>query len=453
MSRSAHRIESWDPEDATFWAATGRRIARRNMWTSVFAEHIGFCVWSLWSVLVLFMTPKNGFSVSTADKFLLTSLVTLVGSLVRPGYGWAVTRLGGRTWTTVSALAMVIPAVLALVLMGHPGAPLWAFLLCAAVSGLGGGSFASSTTNINFFFPEREKGRALGINAGAGNGGVATVQLTGLLVIGVAGAGHPRVLPLVFIAALLVSAALAWTLMDNLPGMRTAGTVYRAALKDPHCWTISLLYVGTFGSFIGYSFAFGLVLQNDFGRTPLQAAGLTFIGPLLGSLTRPCGGYLADRFGAARITLIAFIGLAAGTAVTVAATSAHSLPLFTVAFVILFVLSGLGNGSTYAMISVPYAAAAARAISAGSAAAGERLTARRKTGAVIAIAGTIGGLGGVAINLAFRQSYQSAHTARPALIGFLAFYAVCVAVSALAARRQAAQVRSATTRVTAEAAA
>lgn len=203
------------------------------MWTSVVAEHIGFCVWSLWSVLVLFMTPKNGFSASTADKFLLTSLVTLVGALVRPGYGWAVTRLGGRTWTTASALAMVIPVVLALVLMGHPGAPLWAFLLCAAVSGLGGGSFASSITNINFFFPEREKGRALGINAGAGNSGVATVQLIGLLVIGTAGTGHPRVLPLIFIAALLASAALAWTRMDNLPGMRTAGTVYRSALKDP----------------------------------------------------------------------------------------------------------------------------------------------------------------------------------------------------------------------------
>ena len=453
MNRSEPRIESWDPEDAAFWAAAGRRIARRNMWTSVFAEHIGFCVWSLWSVLVLFMTPKNGFSVSTADKFLLTSLVTLTGSLVRPGYGWAVTRFGGRTWTTVSALAMVVPAVLALVLIGDPGAPLWAFLLCAAVSGLGGGSFASSTTNINFFFPEKEKGRALGINAGAGNGGVATVQLLGLLVIGVAGTGHPRVLPLVFIGALLASAALAWTRMDNLPGMRTDGTVYRAALRDPHCWTISLLYIGTFGSFIGYSFAFGLVLQNDFGRTPLQAAGLTFIGPLLGSLTRPCGGYLADRFGAARITLIAFTGLALGTAVTIGATSAHSLPLFTAAFVTLIAVSGLGNGSTYAMIPVPYAAAAARAIHHGGDAVTERLTARRKAGAVIAIAGTIGGLGGVAINLAFRQSYQSAHTARPALIGFLAFYAACVAVTALAARRQAQQVTGATARVTAKAAA
>lgn len=434
---STHRIKSWDPEDANFWAATGRRIAYRNMWTSVFAEHIGFSMWSLWSVLVLFMTAKNGFTISTADKFLLTSLVTLVGSSVRPVYGWAVTRVGGRIWTTVSALIMVVPAVLALVIMGHPHAPLWAFLLCAAVSGVGGGSFASSTTNINFFFPEREKGRALGINAGAGNAGVAAVQLIGLLVIGVYGAGHPRLLPVIFIALLLVSATLAWTLMDTLPGMRTNGAVYRAALKDSHCWTISLLYVGTFGSFIGYSFAFGLVLQNSFGRTPLQAAGLTFIGPLLGSVTRPIGGHLADRFGAARITLIAFAGLAVGTAVAIAATSAHSLPLFTIAFIVVFMLSGLGNGATYAMIPLPYAAAAAREIIGGADAGTSRLAARRKTGAVIAIAGTLGGLGGVAINLAFRQSYQSVHNARPALIGFLAFYAVCVAITALAGRRQA----------------
>ena len=450
MSRRT-AITSWNPEDPEFWAADGRRTAYRNMWSSVFAEHIGFCVWSLWSVLVLFMTPKNGFTVPTADKFLLTSVVTLTGSLVRPGYGWAVTRLGGRTWTTLSALAMVVPAVLALILIGNPRAPFWAFLLCAAVSGLGGGSFASSTTNINFFFPQREKGRALGINAGAGNGGVATVQLIGLLVIGVFGIRHPRVVPAVFIALLLLSAVIAWAMMDNLPGMRTSGTVYQAALKDRHCWTISLLYVGTFGSFIGYSFAFGLVLQDSFGRTPLQAAGLTFIGPLLGSVTRPLGGYLADRFGAARISLIAFIGLAAVTAVTVAATTAHSLPLFTVAFVILFVLSGLGNGATYAMIPVPYAAAAARETRAGADPDRAHLTARRKTGAVIAIAGTIGGLGGVAINLAFRQSYQSTGTARPALIGFLAFYAVCVAVTALAARRQAEQIKTATAPVTAEA--
>ena len=434
MSRT-HAITSWDPEDTARWQRDGRRIATRNMWTSVFAEHIGFCVWSLWSVLVLFMTKKSGYPLSAGDKFLLVSLVTLVGSAVRPAYGYAVTRLGGRTWTTLSALLLLVPVILATIVLGHKDAPLWAFLLCAAVSGIGGGSFAASTTNINFFFPEREKGRALGINAGGGNLGVASVQLLGLLVIATAGTAHPRILTVIFIPLLLAAAVLAYTRMDNLPGMRTDSSVYRTALKDPHCWTISLLYVGTFGSFIGYSFAFGLVLQNDFGRTPLQAAGLTFIGPLLGSLARPAGGALADRFGAARITLISFTGLAAGTALAIAASTAHSLPLFTAAFTALFVLSGLGNGSTYAMIPVPYTAAARAAIARGADAAAARLDARRRAGAVIAFAGTIGGLGGVAINLAFRQSYLQAHNARPALAGFLAFYAVCVVVTALTRRR------------------
>jgi NNP family nitrate/nitrite transporter-like MFS transporter len=407
------------------------------MWTSVFAEHIGFSVWSLWSVLVLFMTPKAGFALSAGDKFLLVSLVTLVGASVRPVYAYMVTRLGGRTWTTLSALLLLVPVILATYILGDKHAPLWAFLVCAMVSGLGGGSFAASTTNINFFFPERAKGRALGINAGGGNLGVATVQLLGLLVIAAYGASHPRNLAIIYIPLLVLAALVAYTLMDNLPGMRTPGGVYKTALKDPHCWTISLLYIGTFGSFIGYSFAFGLVLQNDFGRTPLQAAGLTFIGPLLGSVTRPFGGLLADKLGAARITMAAFSGMAAGTAVVITASVIHSLPLFTTAFIVLFVLSGLGNGSTYAMISIPYAAAARRAIAGGEDPTTARLHARRRAGAVIAFAGTVGGLGGVAINLAFRESYLSAHTARPALIGFLAFYAVCTAVTVLAGRRQA----------------
>jgi NNP family nitrate/nitrite transporter-like MFS transporter len=407
------------------------------MWTSVFAEHVGFSVWSLWSVLVLFMTPKAGYALSPGDKFLLVSVVTLVGSLVRPAYGYAVTRLGGRTWTTLSALLLAVPVILATVMMGDPHAPLGAFLGCAAVSGLGGGSFAASTTNINFFFPDRAKGRALGINAGGGNLGVATVQLLGLLVIAVAGASHPRVLTVVYLPLLLAAAIGGYVLMDNLPGMRTGGATYTRALRDPHCWTISLLYIGTFGSFIGYSFAFGLVLQNDFGRSPLQAAGLTFIGPLLGSLARPGGGALADRLGAARVTTTVFAGLAAGTAVVITASVAHSLPLFTVAFIALFVLSGLGNGSTYAMIGVPYAAAAERAIAGGADPTAARLGARRQAGAVIAFAGTIGGLGGVAINLAFRQSYLHAHNARPALVGFLAFYAACAVTTVLVGRRHA----------------
>jgi NNP family nitrate/nitrite transporter-like MFS transporter len=255
-------IAAWEPEDDAFWRQAGRGIARRNLWISVFAEHIGFCVWSLWSVLVLFMTPKNGFALSAGDKFLLVSLVTLTGSVMRPVYSYAVTRLGGRTWTVLSATALLVPAAGATVLMGYPHAPLWAFLACAAVSGLGGGNFSSSMTNINYFFPEREKGRALGINAGGGNLGVASVQLLGLLVIGVAGTSHPRILAVLFVPLVLLAAVLAFSLMDNLPGMRTDIRLYREVLRDRRCWTISLLYIGTFGSFIGYSFAFGLVLAT-----------------------------------------------------------------------------------------------------------------------------------------------------------------------------------------------
>lgn len=199
---------------------------------------------------------------------------------------------------------------------------------------------------------------------------------------------------------------------------------------------MAFLYVGTFGSFIGYSFAFGLVLQTQFGRTPLQAASITFIGPLLGSLIRPVGGRLADRFGGARITLWNFVGMAAATAVVVLASTQKSLPLFTTAFIALFVLTGLGNGSTYKMIpGIFQAKAAARGL------AGEEAAAygRRLSGASMGLIGAVGALGGLGINLAFRQSFQTAGTGTAAFVGFLVFYAACFALTwAVYLRRPAA---------------
>jgi NNP family nitrate/nitrite transporter-like MFS transporter len=395
----------------------------------VVAEHVAFAVWSLWSVLALFMVPERGFTVSAGDKFLLTSVATLAGAALRVPYSLAVTRLGGRNFTVLSGLGMLVPVGLAAELMRHPHAPFGAFLACAAVSGLGGGSFASSMTNINAFFPEREKGRALGLNAGGGNLGVASVQLLGLLVAAVSGTADPWVLPAVLSGCLLVSAAAAGRAMDNLAAPRGGPSAYRAVLGDRRCWALCALYMGTFGSFIGFSFAFGLVLQDDFGRSPLQAAALTFTGPLLGSLARPVGGMLADRYDAARVTTAAFLGLAAGTAVVLAASVAGSLPLFTAGFEVLFVLSGLGNGSTYKLIPATYAAWAARRTAAGTPAGEAAAEGLRRTGAVIAVAGAVGGLGGVAINLAFRESYAHVHDPRPALLGFLVCYGLCVAVT------------------------
>ncbi|MEV8392810.1 MULTISPECIES: nitrate/nitrite transporter [unclassified Streptomyces] len=412
-------IERWDPEDTDFWRTTGERTARRNLLYSVLSEHIGFSIWTLWSVMVLFMGPEYG--IDPAGKFFLIAMATLVGSLVRVPYTFAVARFGGRNWTIFSALSLLLPTGAAYAVM-EPGTSYTTFLVVSALTGIGGGNFASSMTNINSFFPLRKKGWALGLNAGGGNIGVPVVQLVGLLVIGTAGATHPRLVLGVYLPLIVVAAVCAALFMDNLAPVRNDTGAAREAVRDRHTWIMAVLYIGTFGSFIGYSFAFGLVLQTQFGRTPLQAASVTFVGPLLGSLVRPVGGMLADRYGGARITLWTFAAMAVATGVVVLASVTGSLTVFLVGFVALFLLTGLGNGSTYKMIPGIFHA---RALERGM--TGERAAAygRRLSGASMGLIGAVGALGGLAINLAFRQSFQTASTGTPAFVAFLLFYAVC----------------------------
>ncbi|CAL9521156.1 nitrate/nitrite transporter [Streptomyces sp. enrichment culture] len=420
-ARSNRWIQQWDPEDETFWKRAGERIARRNLLFSVLSEHIGFSVWTMWSVLVLFMGPEYG--LTPADKFLLTSVVTLVGAVVRVPYTFAVAVFGGRNWTVISAGLLLVPTVAAFAVM-EPGTSFSTFLAVGLLAGIGGGNFASSMTNINAFFPIRKKGWALGLNAGGGNIGVPVIQLAALAVIG-AGAG-PRVLLGLYIPLVVVAAVLAARYMDNLAPVRNDTGAAREAARDPQTWIMSFLYIGTFGSFIGYSFAFGQVLQSQFGRTPLQAAYVTFLGPLLGSLIRPLGGWLADRYGGARITLGNFVAMGAAAAVLIAASTRQSLTLFTAAFVVLFVLTGLGNGSTYKMIpGIFRAKALARGLTGEEAA----VYGRRLSGAAMGLIGAVGALGGVGINLAFRQSFLAHGSGTGAFVAFLACYAVCCAVT------------------------
>jgi NNP family nitrate/nitrite transporter-like MFS transporter len=416
-------IERWDPEDERFWEGEGKRIAARNLAFSILSEHIGFSIWSLWSVMVLFMGPQYG--IDPAGKFFLVAVPTLVGAVLRVPYTFAVAVFGGRNWTVVSALLLLVPTVAAASVM-HPGTSYTTFMVVGALTGVGGGNFASSMTNINAFYPLRRKGWALGLNAGGGNIGVPVIQLVGLLVIGTAGAAHPRIVLFAYIPFIVVAAVLAALFMDNLAPVRNDTGAALDAARDRHTWIMSFLYVGTFGSFIGYSFAFGLVLQNQFGRTPLQSASITFLGPLLGSLIRPVGGRLADRFGGARITLWNFLAMAAATAVIVVASTQKSLPLFTAAFIALFVLTGLGNGSTYKMIPGIYHAKALANGLAGEAAAAYG---RRLGGAAMGLIGAVGALGGLGINLAFRRSFLTQHTGTPAFVAFLAFYALCFALT------------------------
>ncbi|KAB1141861.1 NarK/NasA family nitrate transporter [Streptomyces luteolifulvus] len=433
-NRGGRWIQQWDPEDETFWNETGEKVARRNLIFSVLSEHIGFSIWTMWSVLVLFMGPEYG--LTPADKFLLTSIVTLVGAVVRIPYTFAVAIFGGRNWTIISAALLLVPTVAAFAVM-EPGTSFNTFLLVGLLAGLGGGNFASSMTNINAFFPLRKKGWALGLNAGGGNIGVPVIQLVALAVIG-ASAG-PRVLLGIYIPFIVIAAVLAALKMDNLASVKNDTGAAKDAAKDAHTWIMSFLYIGTFGSFIGYAFAFGQVLQVQFGRTPLQAAYLTFIGPLLGSLIRPVGGWLADKYGGARITLYNYVGMGAATAALVYASMQKSLPLFVSVFVALFVLTGLGNGSTYKMIpGIFQAKALAKGLRGEEAAA----YGRRLSGASMGLIGAVGALGGVGINLAFRQSYLSYGSGTGAFVTFLAFYGICFVVTwAVYLRRPAAKVQ------------
>ena len=179
-------IDDWRPEDPEFWEDGGRRIARRNLIWSVFAEHLGFSVWLIWSVSAAFLL-QMGFAFSPQQLFLLVAAPNLVGALIRVPYTFAVPRFGGRNWTIASALLLLVPTVLYVVAVQDTSTPFWVMVVIAATAGLGGGNFASSMANINAFYPADKKGLALGLNAAGGNVGVAVIQF--LLPVIVGGAG------------------------------------------------------------------------------------------------------------------------------------------------------------------------------------------------------------------------------------------------------------------------
>lgn len=431
-----HLLPDWDPEDTAAWEAGNKKIARRNLIWSVTAEHIGFSVWSIWSVMVLFM-PTSVYGFSAGDKFLLGATAALVGACLRFPYTFATARFGGRNWTVFSALVLLIPAAGTMVLLAHPGLPLWPYLVCAALAGLGGGNFASSMTNINAFYPQRLKGWALALNAGGGNLGVPTVQLVGLLVIATVGNRQPYWVCAVYLVLLAVAAIGAALYMDNLQDYHIELDTMRAVLSERHTWVISLLYIGTFGSFIGLSFAFGQVLQINFlasgqksPQASLHAAQIAFLGPLLGSLSRVYGGRIADRIGGGRVTLGAFCAMILASGILVSASTfgtqhgagpapAGAMIGYAAGFIALFILSGIGNGSVYKLIPTIFEARS-HSLKLDEAERGK--WSRSMAGALIGLTGAIGALGGVGVNLALRQSYLSNGTATAAFWAFAVFY-------------------------------
>jgi len=426
--RRGRWIDHWEPEDEAFWETTGKRIARKNLVVSIFCEHLGFSVWVLWTIVVINLANIN-INLSVSELFTLTAVPNLVGSFLRIPYTFAVPRLGGRAWTGMSAALLLIPTTLLAVVV--PGGWLadqshsvqyWVLLLCAATAGFGGGNFSSSMFNISFFYPERRKGFALGLNAAGGNVGVAVAQLLVPLAIIVGVPSAAVKLPnhdvnmayagLMWMPFIVAGSVLAWLYMDSLTQAKADKRSYLTALRTGQTWIMSFLYIGTFGSFIGFSFALPLVIKNTFpeflASHPFIAtylAGLSFMGALIGSVSRPLGGWLSDKVGGSRVTLWVFAGMALATGAAVAGVKGRNFPLFFGSYMVVFLLAGMGNGSTYKMIPSIFAELGRReADERGVAPEATAVEYKRRAAAVIGIAGAIGAFGGFLIQVVLRQA-------------------------------------------------
>lgn len=533
------RIDRWDPEDPALWQGGGRAVASRNLWISVPNLLCGFAVWLYWSIVIVklqqlhegdpalfdFRGPDGAPLGAEAYRALLYTLPAvggLAGATLRIPNSFMIAIAGGRNVIALTSLLLLLPALGTGIALRDPGTGFTTLVVLAALSGIGGGAFASSMSNISFFFPKRVQGTALGVNAGLGNLGVSVMQvlLPWIVTVGAFGAlgGDPHLLlgraadgtvtrsevwiqnaGLVWVPVLGFLAVLAWLKMDNLPQHRVGSTpravgamlwlellgllatgagvalllldwggtppllklfvilsttvlltlalmrygtasATRASLqtqfaifRNKHNWAMTWLYIMTFGSFIGYSAAFPKLIQDVFGYLRVDADGnalaqavkapdapdplaYAWLGPLVGSLIRPVGGWLSDKLGGARVThwdTIAMIGLAIGAGLCVAAARGSPEPgryfvPFLVCFLLLFVTTGIGNGSTFRMIPIIFPPAQA--------------------GPVLGWTSAIAAYGAYLIPNVFGDALK-AGTPEVALYGFAGYYLTCLLVN------------------------
>ncbi|MCH9768382.1 MAG: NarK/NasA family nitrate transporter [Actinomycetia bacterium] len=426
-----HWIEDWRPEDPEFWAKTGKPVARRNLIFSIFAEHIGFSVWLLWSIVVVQMTATadgtpaaSGWALTTTQALWLVAVPSGVGAFLRLPYTFAVPVFGGRNWTVISALLLLIPCLGLAWVVSDPSISFGLLLLVAATAGFGGGNFASSMANISFFYPEKEKGWALGLNAAGGNIGVAAAQKVIPVVVTIGGGVTLSLAGLFYVPFAVAAAVCAFLFMNNLSEAKADVKPVWQSLRHADTWIMSLLYIGTFGSFIGYSAAFPTLLKAVFDRGDIALA-YAFLGAGIGSIARPLGGKLADQIGGARITAISFVMLAVGASGALWSVQAVNMPVFFTSFMFLFIATGIGNGSTYRMISKIFRIK-------GEDAGGDPLTMlhmRRQAAGALGIISSVGAFGGFIVPLAYAWSKSQFGNIEPALQFYVAFFLLLLGVT------------------------
>jgi NNP family nitrate/nitrite transporter-like MFS transporter len=447
---AASILTRWDPEDPIFWETEGRGIANRNLWISIPSLSLAFSVWMVWSVVVVNL-PNAGFGFSTRELFWLSALPALCGATLRIFYSFMVPIFGGRRWTAISTASLLLPTLGMGLALRDPSTPYSTFVVLALLCGLGGGNFASSMANVNFFFPNVQKGTALGLNAGLGNLGVSLVQFVVPMAItaGIFGAlgGEPQTwtkgaevkqmwlqnagfIWVPFIAACAISA---WLWMDDLATARASLSEQMVIFASKHTWIMCWLYLGTFGSFIGYSAGFPLLSTSQFPQ--VNALAYAWLGPLIGALIRPLGGWLSDKLGGARVTFWNFIAMAAGVAGVLAflpqAGQGGNFYGFLVMFMVLFMTAGIGNGSTFRMIPAIFHEERQRQAAGKGRAAAEQAVrdANTEAAAVLGFSSAIGAYGGFFIPMSYGASISMTGAAETALYVFLVFYLTCIGMT------------------------
>lgn len=447
---SKYVIHTWEPETISFWKKTGRSTANRNLWISIPALLLAFAVWMVWSVVVVNL-PNIGFKYSTNQLFWLTALPGLSGATLRIFYSFMVPIFGGRKWTAISTGSLLIPAIGIGFAVQDVSTSYPTMLVLALLCGFGGGNFASSMANISFFYPKAQKGYALGMNAGLGNLGVSVVQFLVPLVItaGVFGtlggdpqtwmkAGQAKQLWLqnagfIWVPFIAFMTLLAWFGMNDISSAKASFAEQAVIFKRKHNWLMCWLYTGTFGSFIGYSAGFPLLIKTQFPEiNPLEYA---FLGPLVGALARVAGGLIADKLGGARVTLWTF-------AVMIAAVFGvlHFLPHAGAAgnfggffwmFMLLFAGTGVGNASTFRMIPVIFLTERQRAAAGRGQLAQDQaiIDANKEGAAVLGFTSAVAAYGAFFIPKSYGTSIALTGGPDAALLCFIAFYATCIAIT------------------------
>jgi NNP family nitrate/nitrite transporter-like MFS transporter len=433
-------LEEWAPEDADFWENSGERIARRNLYISIPALLLAFCVWMVWSVVVAKL-PTIGFEYTTNQLFWLAALPGLSGATLRIFYSFMVPIFGGRLWTTLTTASLLIPAFGIGYAVQNPDTPYLIFLVLALLCGFGGGNFASSMANISFFFPKAQKGNALALNAGLGNLGVSVMQFTVPLVIvaGVFGllGGAPQQTAdggelwlqnagFIWVPFIMVSALLAWFGMNDIADAKASFSEQAVIFQRKHNWLMCWLYTGTFGSFIGFSAGLPLLAKHQF--PDIDVLKFVFLGPLVGALSRAATGWVSDKWGGGRVTFWVFVGMMLAVVGVVYFLEAGSWWGFLGMFIAVFFLTGVGNASTFQMIPIIMRQEVPRLMPHLDAAQRTR-QAEKESAAIVGFTSAIAAYGAFFIPKSFGTSIEATGAPMAALWGFFIFYGTCAALT------------------------